>query len=111
MMDNKTFLIAGIVIACVIGVLAVFFASGDPDGLESTALYVQGEKELLGHSPEEGDPEALGTGTAVFEAPFPDYAMSEDLGTPGAVFIFIVGIILTMIVAIGAVKIINSVKQ
>lgn len=111
MIDNKTFIIAGIVIACVIGILAVFFASGDPDGLESSALYVQGEKELLGHSPEEGDPEAVGTGIAVFEAPFPDYAMGEDLGTLGAVFIFIAGIILTMVVAIGAVKIISSVKQ
>lgn len=110
-MDNKTFVIVGIVLACLIGVIAVFLASGDPDGLESTALYVQGEKELLGHSPEEGDAEAIGTGITYFEAPFPDYSMSGDLGTPGAIFIFIVGVILTMVIAVGAVKLINSVKQ
>ena len=44
MMDNKTFIIVGIVIALLIGVVAVFMASGDPDGLESTALVVQGRK-------------------------------------------------------------------
>jgi cobalt/nickel transport protein len=42
MMDNKTFIIAGIIVALLIGVVAVFMASGDPDGLESTALVVQG---------------------------------------------------------------------
>ena len=34
-MDNKTFIIAGILISLFIGVMAVFLASGDPDGLES----------------------------------------------------------------------------
>ena len=50
MMDNKTFIIAGIIIALLIGVVAVFMASGDPDGLESTALVVQGQKELTGRN-------------------------------------------------------------
>ena len=45
MMDNKTFMIVGIIIALLIGVVAVFMASGDPDGLESTALIVQGQKD------------------------------------------------------------------
>ena len=47
-MDNKTFIIVGIAIALLIGVVAVFFASGDPDGLESTALMIQGQKSLTG---------------------------------------------------------------
>ncbi len=51
MMDNKTFIIAGIVVALLIGVVAVFMASADPDGLESTALVVQGQKELTGNTP------------------------------------------------------------
>jgi len=34
-MDTKTFLIAGIMVALLIGVVAVFFASGDPDGLRA----------------------------------------------------------------------------
>ncbi len=41
-MDNKTFLIAGLIVALLIGVIAVFLASGDPDGLESTALIGTG---------------------------------------------------------------------
>ena len=48
MIDNKTFIIGGIIIALIIGVAAVFLASGDPDGLESTALVVQGQKTITG---------------------------------------------------------------
>ena len=61
MMDNKKFMAAGIIIAIIIGVVAVFLASGDPDGLESTALVVQDEKTLMGASPEDGDAEAIGS--------------------------------------------------
>ena len=39
------------VIALLIGVIAVFMASADPDGLESTALVVQGQKDLTGATP------------------------------------------------------------
>ncbi|WP_157199850.1 PDGLE domain-containing protein [Methanogenium cariaci] len=68
--SNTHFLIGGLVIAILIGGLAVFLASGDPDGLESTALYVQGEKTLTGASPEDGDPEAVGVSDAfAYEAP------------------------------------------
>jgi len=55
MMDNRTFIIAGIIIALAIGGAAVFLASGDPDGLESTALVVQGQKELTGVTPEDAE--------------------------------------------------------
>ena len=55
MMDNKTFIIAGIVVALLIGVVAVFMASADPDGLESTALVVQGQKELTGGTPPDAE--------------------------------------------------------
>jgi len=44
MMDNKTFIVVGIGVALLISVVAVFMASGDPDGLESTALVVQDKK-------------------------------------------------------------------
>ena len=44
MIDNKTLVIGGLVIAILIGVVAVFLASGDPDGMESTALIIQGQK-------------------------------------------------------------------
>ena len=47
MIDNKKFMIAGIIIALLIGVIAVFIASKDPDGLESTALVCRDKKQLL----------------------------------------------------------------
>ncbi|PWR73029.1 PDGLE domain-containing protein [Methanospirillum lacunae] len=102
MMDNKTFLIAGILFALVIGVLAVFLASGDPDGLESTALMVSGQKDLTGSAPEDGDPEVIGTGTFSYSAPMPDYSLGETMGTLGGVISIIVGIFLTLVVVIGA---------
>jgi len=102
MMDNKTFLIAGVIIALIIGVLAVFMASGDPDGLESTALIVSGQKSLTGPSPAEGDPEAVGTGTFTYESPMPDYSMGESMGSTGGVIAIIVGILLTLVVVVGA---------
>ncbi|WOF15739.1 cobalamin biosynthesis protein CbiN [Methanoplanus sp. FWC-SCC4] len=94
MIDNKTFIAAGIILAIVIGVVAVFMASGDPDGLESTALVVQGEKTLTGLSPEDGDAEAIGEGTFEYEAPLPDYSM-EGAGKGGEIFSLIVGIFVT----------------
>ena len=102
MMDNKTFLIVGIIVAVAIGVLAVFLASGDPDGLESTALMVSGQKALTGPAPEEGDPEAVGTGTFAYNAPMPDYSLGESMGSVGALVAIIVGIFLTLAVVVGA---------
>jgi cobalt/nickel transport protein len=43
------------IIALLIGVVAVFLASGDPDGLESTALMVQGQKTLTGGTPADAE--------------------------------------------------------
>lgn len=108
MMDNKTFLIVGIIVAIAIGVLAVFLASGDPDGLESTALIVSGQKSLTGPSPAEGDPEAVGTGTFEFHSPLPDYSMGEAMGPLGSVISIIVGILLTLVVVIGATWIVKQ---
>ena len=102
MMDNKTFLIVGFIIALVIGVLAVFLASDDPDGLESTALMVSGQKDLTGPSPEEGNPEAVGTGTFTYESPLPDYSMGETMGSGGSIIAIVAGIFITLIVVLGA---------
>ncbi|MDG6255982.1 MAG: PDGLE domain-containing protein [Methanomicrobiaceae archaeon] len=97
MMEIRQLVIAGVALALVIGVAAVFFASGDPDGLESTALFVQGEKTLTGDSPEEGDPEAIGAGTFEYEAPMPDYTLGEDAGKPGEVMAIIAGIVISLV--------------
>ena len=110
MMDNKTFLVAGIIIAILVGVLAVFLASGDPDGLESTALVVSGQKDLTGLSPEEGDPEAVGTGSFSYNALMPDYSL-EGMGTVGGLVAIILGIILTILVVLGAMYAIKISKE
>lgn len=110
MIDNKTFIIAGLIIAILVGIVAVFMASGDPDGLESTALVVSGQKDLSGPSPEEGDPEAIGTGTFAYESPLPDYSL-PDMGTLGGLIAIVVGIIITMIAVLGATYLIVMDKR
>jgi len=101
-MDNKTFIAAGIIVAILIGVIAVFMASGDPDGLESSALVVSGQKELTGLSPEDGDAEVVGTGDFAYESPMPDYSLGEEMGSTGGILAIIAGIIITLVVVIGA---------
>lgn len=95
MMDNKKFMAIGIIVALIIGILAVFLASGDPDGLESTALVVQDEKTIMGASPDDGDAEAIGYGTFTYESPLPDYSMGESAGAVGDIIALIIGIFIT----------------
>lgn len=110
--SNTQFLIGGLVIAIIIGGLAVFLASGDPDGLESTALYVQGDKTLTGDSPEDGDPEAVGVNDAVtYEAPLPDYSTGEDGGKTGELFAVFAGIAIVFVLAFGASRIVAAKKN
>ncbi|MBP2132885.1 cobalt/nickel transport protein [Methanomicrobium sp. W14] len=107
MIDNKTFMIAGLIVALIIGVIAVFAASGDPDGLESTAFVVQGEKTLTGASPEDGDAEVIGLGTFEYSSPLPDYAL-EGSGTAGQIFALIVGILITFALILGVTWAVTS---
>jgi cobalt/nickel transport protein len=108
MMDNKTFIIAGIIIALLIGVIAVFMASADPDGLESTALVVQGQKDLTGGTPENAEIQEDLNGKFSYTALMPDYSLGEDMGSLGGLIAIIVGIFLAFLVVLGlayAVKI------
>jgi len=101
MMDNKTFIIAGIIVALLIGVVAVFMASGDPDGLESTALVVQGQKELTGGTPENAEIEEDLTDKFSYTPPMPDYALGEEMGPLGGLIAIIVGTVLAFLVVLG----------
>lgn len=101
MMDNKTFIIVGIVVALLIGVVAVFMASGDPDGLESTALVVQGQKDLTGATPEDAEIHEDMTGKFAYSSPMPDYSLGEDLGSAGGLVAIVVGTILAFLVVLG----------
>ena len=76
MISNRQFLVIGIALALVIGVAAVFFASADPDGLDSTALIVQGQKDLTGPAgPGAEVDEANLPGSFEYNAPFADYTL------------------------------------
>jgi cobalt/nickel transport protein len=101
MMDNKTFIIVGIVVALLIGVVAVFMASGDPDGLESTALIVQGEKTLTGPTPPDAEIKEDMTGKFSYSSPMPDYALGEEMGSLGGLVAIVVGTILAFLVVLG----------
>ncbi len=101
MMDNKTFIIAGIAIALLIGGVAVFFASGDPDGLESTALVVQGQKDLTGATPEDAEIHEETEGRFSYQSPMPDYSLGEESGAAGGIIAIVVGTIIAFLVVLG----------
>jgi len=101
MMDNKTFIIAGIVIALLIGFVAVFMASGDPDGLESTALVVQGQKTITGGTPADAELHEETEGRFAYSSPMPDYSLGETMGSVGGLVAIVVGTILAFLVVLG----------
>lgn len=101
MMDNKTFIIAGVIIALLIGAVAVFMASGDPDGLESTALVVQGQKDLTGATPEDAEIQEDLNGKFSYTSPMPDYSLGEEMGSVGGLIAIVVGTILAFLVVLG----------
>jgi cobalt/nickel transport protein len=101
MMDNKTFIIAGIIVALLIGALAVFLASGDPDGLESTALVVQGQKTITGDTPTDAEIHEETAGRFSYSSPMPDYSLGDSLGPLGGLIAIIVGTILAFLVVLG----------
>jgi cobalt/nickel transport protein len=101
MMDNRTFVIAGIIVALLIGAVAVFLASGDPDGLESTALVVQGQKTITGDTPADAEIHEETAGRFSYASPMPDYSLGESLGPLGGLIAIIAGTILAFLVVLG----------
>jgi cobalt/nickel transport protein len=110
-MDSKTFFIAGIVVALLIGVVAVFLASGDPDGLESTALMVQGQKTLTGDTPADAEIHEDTTGKFSYESPMPDYSLGETLGPLGGIIAIVVGTLLAFGIVLGFSKVLVGKKR
>ncbi len=93
-METKAFLAAGIAVALLIGVVAVFFAAGDPDGLESTALVVQGEKTLTGDTPAGAEIHEETADRFVYHSPFPDYDIGPLSGPAGGALAIVAGTLL-----------------
>jgi cobalt/nickel transport protein len=103
MIDNKTLIVGGLIIAILIGVVAVFLASSDPDGLESTALIIQGAKSLTGSTPPDAEIQENMEGKFVYSAPMPDYSLGEGLGSTGGILAIVGGTILAFLIAIGLI--------
>jgi cobalt/nickel transport protein len=103
MIDNKTLLVCGLIIAIAIGVVAVFLASGDPDGLESTALVVQGQKALSGPTPPDAEIKENMEGKFTYKSPMPDYSLGESDSPGGGVLAIVGGTILAFIIAISLI--------
>ena len=89
---DKTLIIIAIAICVVICCLAPFIASGNPDGLEKSA-------EDAG-VPENATKE-------VVASPFPDY---EPLAVIGEVGVLILGVLLTLLCALGVSKLVQKKK-
>jgi cobalt/nickel transport protein len=96
---NRGWIAVGIALVLVIGVAAVFLASSDPDGLDSTALITQGQKELTAPAnPDAAIDESVLPGQFAYDAPFPDYTV-EGADRLTDVVLMVGGILL----ALGAV--------
>ncbi len=100
-METKAFIVIGLILAVAIGIAAVFLASPDPDGLESTALFAQGDKELTGSTPEDAEVNEDCPARFSYESPLPDYTMGEEMGKPGEILALIVGIAAAFILVLG----------
>lgn len=100
------FLAAGFVVALVIGGAAVFFASGDPDGLDSTLLVNGGVKGIFApaHGEIEEAQDPIGWGS-----PMPDYVLGgENAGVAGGLIALFIGIFATLIIILVAAQIVHK---
>jgi cobalt/nickel transport system permease protein len=100
----KNFLVAGLVIALIIGGCAVFFASSNPDGLDSTLLVSGGVKDIF--APATGDEIVEAEDPVGWQAPMPDYALGDS--TIGAIIALIIGIFAALVVILVAAKIVYA---
>jgi cobalt/nickel transport protein len=101
MISNRALLAGGLVLALVVGIGAVFFASSDPDGLDSTALVTQGQKELTeAANPGAEVDEAALPGSFEYSAPFPDYTV-EGADKVTDVGLIVAGTLLALVVVLG----------
>jgi cobalt/nickel transport protein len=110
-MDNKSFLVIGLAIALLIGVLAVFMASSDPDGLESTALMIQGQKTLTGTASPDAAIHENADGRFSYSAPLPDYSFGEKFGPLGGIIAIVAGTLLASGLIFGISKFLVARKK
>jgi cobalt/nickel transport protein len=111
LMGTRTFIVIGIAIALLIGIVAVFMASADPDGLESTALIIQGQKTLTGSTPENAEVQESPDGKFSYAAPMPDYSLGEKLGPLGGIIAIVAGTLLAFGLVLGSSRLIQMFRS
>ena len=104
MMETKHFVMIGIAIAVIVGVVAIFLASSDPDGLESTALVVNGDKLMTGETPADAEVVEDVHPSIAYDSPMPDYALPE-MGIPGQIIAMLVGIGVSFVIVLGVARV------
>ncbi|MBP2201548.1 cobalt/nickel transport protein [Methanococcus voltae] len=103
---NSKFIMGGLIIALIIGILAPFIASGDPDGLESAA-----EKIINGNALESNLKEiGLEEEGTVAPSPFADYAI-PGMDKIGEIAAMLIGILLMMVLGYGVAAILKKKEQ
>jgi cobalt/nickel transport protein len=106
---NKKFLVTGVLIALAIAIIAVFFASSDPDGLDSTALIASGQKTLT--APATGENiKVEAPGHFSYSSPMQDYTLGENWGPLGGIIAMVIGTILTFMIGIGLAYLLKKQK-
>ncbi|MBS1193800.1 MAG: cobalt transport protein CbiN [Methanomicrobiales archaeon] len=100
-MDSRRLVAAGIVLAILIAIGAVYLASPAPDGLESTALVVQGDKTLTGNTLPDAEVREDTAGSITFESLLPDYSLGDAWGKPGEILALSGGILLMVLLIYG----------
>ncbi|MGC9435197.1 MAG: PDGLE domain-containing protein [Methanomicrobiales archaeon] len=117
MMDRRTFVVAGVVVALIIAVAAPFLASGNPDGLESAFFSMHGAKTVTGSKLDEGQVEHAEEAVVEktgndpgFEAPLPDYSV-PGLDKAGEVLAIVAGTLLVLILVWGISAAVSGRRQ
>jgi cobalt/nickel transport protein len=76
--EDRNFVIFGVIICLVIGLISPFIASTNPDGLEKSAEQIS--------TVQDGE---------IYEAPIPDYTI-EPLGKVGEIVALVLGILVSL---------------
>ncbi|MDO5845568.1 MAG: PDGLE domain-containing protein [Methanocorpusculum sp.] len=100
----KKVVAVGIAAALVVGGCAVFFASSNPDGLDSTILISGGAKELF--SPATTEDIKTADDPVGWSAPLPDYTLGDS--ALGAIIALVIGIFVALILIFVAAKVVHS---
>jgi cobalt/nickel transport protein len=111
-MDQKNlkFFVIGVILVLAIAIIAVFLASPDPDGLDSTALIASGQKSLT--APATGENISVeAPGHFTYASPMPDYSLGGKWGPMGGIIAMVTGTLLTIAIVLGLAWLVKKRKM